>query len=233
MRKKTFATAAVASSGETWSRVARGSRSQPPPRRMTRPACRPGPSRQPHAGRGRLLTLFAASSTSWPLSTSFPCASSRTVAHCPSLPLAMVFSFSFNVPGISNPFTQAAAAASESAPVPKLQFDTSSQPSVVPRRRPPSPSLLPPLSRKRGWVPSSSEPSRPAPMHTSTIGYLDTPAKYRDMVDDSADQNEIEELVVGEHRFFIYTGHLRGCARMRLVCVHVSRIPTSLGLSKT
>ncbi|KAI0793855.1 hypothetical protein C8Q74DRAFT_1245438 [Fomes fomentarius] len=108
----------------------------------------------------------------------------------------MVFSFSFNVPGISNPFTQAAAAASESAPVPTLQFDTNSQPSVVPRRRPPSPSLLPPLSRKRGWVPSSSEPSRPAPMHTSTIGYLDTPAKYRDMVDESADQNEIEELVV-------------------------------------
>ncbi|KAI0676018.1 hypothetical protein C8Q78DRAFT_1007677 [Trametes maxima] len=104
--------------------------------------------------------------------------------------LAMVFSFSFNlsVPGITNPF----AAATEPAP---SRYDTDMQHSSIPRRRPPSPSLLPPLSRKRGWVPSSSEPSRPAPMHTSTSGYLDTPAKYRDMAYESTEQVEIEEMV--------------------------------------
>ncbi|RPD76662.1 hypothetical protein L226DRAFT_382428 [Lentinus tigrinus ALCF2SS1-7] len=122
---------------------------------------------------------------------------------------AMVFSFSFNlsVPGITNPFTAAAAASSEpEAPVPKLHFDADGDlngvqlPSSIPRRRPPSPSFLPPLSKKRGWVPSSPEPSRPAPIHTSTSGYLDTPAKYRDMAHENADQDEIEEMVGGECR---------------------------------
>ncbi|KAI0358250.1 hypothetical protein OH77DRAFT_1421566 [Trametes cingulata] len=105
----------------------------------------------------------------------------------------MVFSFSFSlaVPGITNPF----AAAEQPAPPPKLHYDTDVQHSSAPRRRPPSPSLLPPLSRKRGWVPSSAEPSHPAPMHTSTSGYLDTPAKYRDMAAESAEQDEVEEMV--------------------------------------
>ncbi|KAI0369749.1 hypothetical protein BV20DRAFT_333739 [Pilatotrama ljubarskyi] len=105
----------------------------------------------------------------------------------------MVFSFSFSlsVPGITNPF----AVAQQPAPPPKLHYDTDVQHSAAPRRRPPSPSLLPPLSRKRGWVPSSAEPSLPAPMHTSTSGYLDTPAKYRDMAAESAEQDEVEEMV--------------------------------------
>ncbi|KAI0761792.1 hypothetical protein BD413DRAFT_235296 [Trametes elegans] len=106
--------------------------------------------------------------------------------------LVMVFSFSFNlsVPGIANPF----AAAAEQAPPPRLHNDTNAHHSSA-RRRPPSPSLLPPLARKRGWVPSSSEPSCAVPMHTSTSGYLDTPAKYRDMAHESAEQDEVEEMV--------------------------------------
>ena len=123
---------------------------------------------------------------------------------------AMVFSFSFNlaVPGITNPFTaaaeaEAAAANAGQASLPKPQLDVDAPPSasVLRNRRPPSPALLTPLSRKRGWVPSHSEPSHPAPIHTSTSGYLDTPAKYRDMVQESADQQEIEELVAGMSRF--------------------------------
>ncbi|PIL24922.1 hypothetical protein GSI_12809 [Ganoderma sinense ZZ0214-1] len=117
----------------------------------------------------------------------------------------MVFSFSFNlsVPGIINPFTaaaeaEAAAVNSDQASLPKLHLDGDVLPpslSTVPARRPPSPSILPPVSKKRGWVPSYPEPSRPAPMHASTSGYLDTPAKYRDMVYENADQEEMEELV--------------------------------------
>ncbi|KAM5533814.1 hypothetical protein V8D89_012477 [Ganoderma adspersum] len=120
----------------------------------------------------------------------------------------MVFSFSFNlsVPGIINPFTAAAeaeaeaAANSEQASLPKLHFDGDILPpvpstSTIATRRPPSPSILPPVSKKRGWIPSYPEPNRPTPMHASTSGYLDTPAKYRDMVYETADQDEMEELV--------------------------------------
>lgn len=127
-------------------------------------------------------------------------------------PMVFSFNFSLSVPGITNPFTVAAAANSEAeAPVPKLHFDTGGdvhgvQPSSIPRRRPPSPSVLPPLSKKRGWVPSSPEPSRPAPIHTSTSGYLDTPAKYRDMAHENADQDEIEEMVGGECRLSLFMG---------------------------
>ncbi|KAJ3502183.1 hypothetical protein NLJ89_g9004 [Agrocybe chaxingu] len=46
----------------------------------------------------------------------------------------------------------------------------------------PSPSPSPaPLSRKRGWEPTFAEPSASTATLTSTSGYLDTPAKYRDM----------------------------------------------------
>ena len=46
-------------------------------------------------------------------------------------------------------------------------------------------------------------------MHTSTSGYLDTPAKYRDMAYQSAEQDEVEEMVAGEYRnrnFSLYFG---------------------------
>ena len=133
---------------------------------------------------------------------------STTLCFCIFLLLVMVFSFSFSlsVPGISNPF---AAANPDPASSPNFHYDTDVQHSSVPRRRPPSPSLLPPLSKKRGWVPSSSEPSRPAPMHTSTSGYLDTPAKYRDMAYQSAEQDEVEEMVAGEYlnrNFLLHSG---------------------------
>ncbi|KAI9062706.1 hypothetical protein FKP32DRAFT_822757 [Trametes sanguinea] len=146
--------------------------------------------------------LFCLSSTVSPSSTS--CTPSFSLFSSSFLlalvvPLAMVFSFSFSlsVPGITNPFT--APANPVQAPPPTdntLHYESDVLHASVPRRRPPSPSLLPPLSRKRGWVPSSAEPSRPASMHTSTSGYLDTPAKYRDMAyQQSAEQDEVEEMV--------------------------------------
>ncbi|OJT03329.1 hypothetical protein TRAPUB_6107 [Trametes pubescens] len=99
------------------------------------------------------------------------------------------FSFSLAAPGITNPF------AVTEQPAPPFHYDTDVQHTSVPHRRPPSPSLLPPRSRKRGWVPSSAEPSRPTSYHTSTSGYLDTPAKYRDMASESAEQDEVEDMV--------------------------------------
>ncbi|KAH9935979.1 uncharacterized protein BXZ73DRAFT_89466 [Epithele typhae] len=117
----------------------------------------------------------------------------------------MVFNFSFSlaVPGITNPFTAAAAelvAAEPGAPQPP-KFDkhfSTDNPRLAqsPRRRRPSPSPLLPVSRKRGWVPSNPEPSRAAPIHTSTSGYLDTPSKYREMAEENDEHGELEELVV-------------------------------------
>ncbi|KAH9849842.1 hypothetical protein C2E23DRAFT_837511 [Lenzites betulinus] len=108
----------------------------------------------------------------------------------------MPFPFSFNlaVPGITNPF--AAAAERDQAPA-AVHYNANVQHSEVSasRRRPPSPSLLPPRSRKRGWAPSSAEPSRPTSIHASTSGYLDTPAKYRDMASESPEQDEVEEMI--------------------------------------
>lgn len=109
------------------------------------------------------------------------------------------FSFTLTIPGLSNPFS--AAGQSSSAPPESessLYVDDSKQrPAVPPHRRAPSPSLLPPLSRKRGWVPSNSELSHATAVPTLTNGYLDTPGKYRDMITASNAEEDIEEMVAG------------------------------------
>ncbi|KAG1738907.1 uncharacterized protein EDB91DRAFT_1137293 [Suillus paluster] len=113
------------------------------------------------------------------------------------------FTFRFSVSGLHNPF------AAKSAP--QLSRDGVREGALLdpaatksrrnhgfppPRRASPSPSLSPfvPLNRKRGWVPSIPEPSQAATSAASTRGYLDTPAKYRDMVQE-APEREIEEMI--------------------------------------
>ncbi|OSX64106.1 hypothetical protein POSPLADRAFT_1045228 [Postia placenta MAD-698-R-SB12] len=111
------------------------------------------------------------------------------------------FSFTLTVPGLVNPFSAPSQLSASAAPQPKQALlDARSDilthgDTAVSHRRPPSPSLLPPLSRKRGWVPSDSEPSHAAAIPTSTNGYLDTPAKYRDMMANTNEDDEIEEMV--------------------------------------
>lgn len=113
------------------------------------------------------------------------------------------FSFTLTVPGLVNPFSAPSQLSASAAPQPKQALlDARSDilahgDTAVSHRRPPSPSLLPPLSRKRGWVPSDSEPSHAAAIPTSTNGYLDTPAKYRDMMANT-NEDEIEEMVAGK-----------------------------------
>lgn len=92
------------------------------------------------------------------------------------------FTFSFPVPGITNPFAAQPVPPPEPIKAPPLQEKlTRSQ--VGPRARPDHPSLPAPtpLNKKRGWTPSTAEPSQPEPVKASSSGYLDTPAKYRDM----------------------------------------------------
>lgn len=119
------------------------------------------------------------------------------------------FTFSFGVPGIVNPFLAQAETtdastqpnAATSAPV----LEKLSRGQVGPRSRLDHASLPPsaPLSKKRGWAPSSSEPIQPVSVNASSSGYLDTPAKYRDMVQggagyDGREQSaEVEETDAG------------------------------------
>lgn len=89
------------------------------------------------------------------------------------------FTFKLAVPGLPNPFS----AANKSH-----QPDLSNRPEGMEssaRTFHPSLASSPfpiPSSRKRGWDPSFAEPSQSTTTLASTSGYLDTPAKYRDML---------------------------------------------------
>lgn len=108
----------------------------------------------------------------------------------------MPFNFTFNlpVPGITNPFStpsQPQPDASGSCPPAQI-------PDVRPLRHRPSSGRFPspePLSRKRGWVPATAEPSLATAVNASSNGYLDTPAKYREMVYGNGNGNGGEEMV--------------------------------------
>ncbi|KAF7336687.1 hypothetical protein MVEN_02103700 [Mycena venus] len=118
------------------------------------------------------------------------------------------FTFKLPVPGL-NPFSSPNETSSE-APKPPSNLGFTSQSPDQPRSRParpnninqrrpsPSPSPAPPLSRKRGWDPSLAEPSQSAATLASSNGYLDTPAKYRDVMvaRQSGDEFELEDMTV-------------------------------------
>ncbi|KAJ7903442.1 hypothetical protein B0H14DRAFT_3079604 [Mycena olivaceomarginata] len=90
--------------------------------------------------------------------------------------MSFLFTFKLPVPGL-NPFSSPAQSPSEHPPT-----------SDMLNLRRPSPAA--PLSRKRGWDPSLAEPSQSAATLASSSGYLDTPAKYREM----ADEFELEDM---------------------------------------
>ncbi|KAJ8487450.1 hypothetical protein ONZ45_g14328 [Pleurotus djamor] len=120
------------------------------------------------------------------------------------MPINFPFTFSFNVPGLTNPFTPPLPPPSR--PVPTNDEDRIRNRNTDPlptqrvnsqRRRPnPSPPA-PPLSRKRGWDPAFASPSQSATTLASTSGYLDTPAKYRAMATNpqaSTSRDELHEI---------------------------------------
>lgn len=97
------------------------------------------------------------------------------------------FTFTLNIPGLHNPFLANPGSALAN---PRIEGG--------PPRFPPTNALSPPvpLARKRGWIPSEPEPSHATTSQTSTTGYLDTPAKYRDMPLREPEQ-EVEEMIAG------------------------------------
>ncbi|KAF7430798.1 hypothetical protein PC9H_006509 [Pleurotus ostreatus] len=109
------------------------------------------------------------------------------------MPVNFPFTFSFNVPGLTNPFVpppQTPTRRLNTRDDERIRSRTVNTTAPLPtedkfqRRRPiPSPSRtpLPPLSRKRAWDPAFASPSESAATLASTSGYIDTPAKYRAM----------------------------------------------------
>jgi hypothetical protein len=100
------------------------------------------------------------------------------------LAMQFPFTFQFSVPGLFNPFATRPAASEPCSDKVPQSFVRDVK---LHRRLPPPPpnplSTGPPLSRKRGWVPSLSEPSQSTISLSSysASGYFDTPAKYKDM----------------------------------------------------
>lgn len=129
------------------------------------------------------------------------------------------FTFSLSVPGLNNPFLAATSQSESGSHQRPVDNDrqlghtaSSSSSALIPARRIPIPphrhrtlaathlqSLSPPvpLARKRGWAPSSPEPSQATTNNTSTSGYLDTPAKYRNHMSEREPERETEEMIAG------------------------------------
>ena len=146
------------------------------------------------------------------------------------------FSFVFSVPGIPNPFTQADSPRSPRSP--RAAEDGQDQASVQrtprklkrgmggnlfranrtdeARRRPPTPNLeSTPTGRKRGWIPSSSEPSIPttvqATVQTSTSGHINPHgAQPTNAMFDPVEQQVEDEMEAGEYS----TACMRGSERV-------------------
>ncbi len=109
----------------------------------------------------------------------------------------VMFSFTFKlaVPGLANPFSPSSPSPSSVASTSSLSQTSASDGAIKAerlttgsgrvlsrRQRPRSNSPAPaPLTRKRGWEPSYPEPSLSTTTLASSSGYLDTPAKYRDL----------------------------------------------------
>lgn len=115
------------------------------------------------------------------------------------------FTFSFNVPGLPNPFSpnysQSPPYQTTSGPTPptgnhtdpgsrsviQSKESTCSSMAIPQNRIPNSPSpsfttISKSKNLKRGWEPAFAEPSQSTPTLASTSGYLDSPAKYREML---------------------------------------------------
>ena len=114
------------------------------------------------------------------------------------------FTFTVSVPGIINPFSKPPYPLSGARDTPALAIVNHLQEKQrLPDRRPHPSSLPPPepLARKRGWQPSSPEPSPATTTITaSTRGYLNVRPRYRDftVTPEAREEDEGTEMTAGE-----------------------------------
>ena len=109
------------------------------------------------------------------------------------------FTFSISVPGIMNPFSKSPDPpnAAGDSPAPAAAATIQDKRWLAVRR--PHPSALPPpvpLARKRGWQPSTPEPSPATAVTTSTRGHINIPPKYRDFTVTPEAREEEQEMEV-------------------------------------
>ncbi|GLB43232.1 hypothetical protein LshimejAT787_1301330 [Lyophyllum shimeji] len=159
--------------------------------------------------------------------------------------MSFPFTFSLSVPGLFNPFSRARSAdhntltdSSSPGQRPGNPAPPQKQPQKklpITRRRPsPVPSPSPgPISRKRGWEPTfAAEPSRSS---TPTIasGYLDTPAKYKDMAASrNASADEFHEVEMFAEELPPPTKRRRGLAGSIVsTALSAALIGTAVGLT--
>jgi hypothetical protein len=114
------------------------------------------------------------------------------------------FTFTVSVPGIINPFSKPPYPLSGARDSPALAIVNHPQEKQrLPDRRPHPSSLPPPepLARKRGWQPSSPEPSPATTTITaSTRGYLNVRPRYRDftVTPEAREEDEGTEMAAGK-----------------------------------
>lgn len=113
------------------------------------------------------------------------------------------FTFSISVPGIMNPFSTSPDPPNDAgdSPAPITINNLQEKRWLAVRR--PHPSALPPpipLARKRGWQPSSPEPSPAAAVTASTCGHVNVPPKYRDftVTPEAREEEEVAEEMEAE-----------------------------------
>lgn len=131
------------------------------------------------------------------------------------------FTFTMAVPGIINPFSKSPYPSSGGENPPNLAIASRLQEKQwLPERRP-HPSTLPPpepLARKRGWQPSSPEPSAATTITASTSGYLNVRPKYRDftVTPEAREEDEGTEMAAG--KYFNLTDHACNAVVWNCVC---------------
>ncbi len=92
------------------------------------------------------------------------------------------FTFAMSVPGIMNPFTRSPYLLSGATDSRSISSSLQDKRLLSLADRRPHPSSLPPpvpLARKRGWQPSSPEPSPAATVMASTTGHLNVHRAHR------------------------------------------------------
>ncbi|KAF7316790.1 hypothetical protein HMN09_00412100 [Mycena chlorophos] len=117
------------------------------------------------------------------------------------------FTFTLGVPGGLNPFSAPSEPANATAGGSEAAASTQAQASPSKHRAQPArhsnvhdrrPSPAPPLTRKRGWDPSMAEPSQSSATLAQSSGYLDTPAKYRELASQQDVEFELDDMNIVE-----------------------------------
>lgn len=159
-----------------------------------------------------------------------------TLAGSPGLVVDKVmffpFTFTMSVPGIMNPFAKSPYLLSGATDSRNIANGLQGKRLLSLADRRPHPSSLPPpvpLARKRGWQPSSPEPSPATTVTTSTTGHLNVhPASSNLTISHEArGEGQRSEMAPGRYFCIADCTYLRGW-KSRASYTHIIHAPLSL-----